>query len=166
MSMTRIWNITDGGQPGMKAHTRTVLGRSVKPGRAIRVEEAALKNAHKVNREIQAGFLHVGNTPPSWYAAKKKPPRAKVQGRRINEQGRAYGSKTKVVPGHGSRPSAEEIAANVAAASKVKASKKKVSKTVERRVDAVTLPEEPLREKVGKTAEVVEESSSKKRKRR
>jgi len=107
--MTRVWNITDGGQEGVKPHNRMVLGKSLKPGQYVQVDESRLAGATKIRQDESAKLLYIGKQPPAWYAQKKKPPRATVEGRRVVD-GRTVGKKVTVVPGHAvtamSQPSA------------------------------------------------------------
>lgn len=98
--MTRVWNITDGGQAGVKPHNRMVLGKMLKPGQYISVEESRLAGAIKIRQDVSAKLLHVGKQPPSWYSQKKKPPRAVADGRRVGSDGRAVGKRVEVIPGH------------------------------------------------------------------
>lgn len=114
MAVTRIWNITDGGQEGVTPHTRMVLGQSLKPGQFMRVEAVRLVGATKLQEEVNAKLLAVGAQPPQWYAQKKKPPRAVVDGRIVGEDGRAVGKKVAVVKGHVGGVPAEAMAADVA----------------------------------------------------
>lgn len=78
MAMTRIWNITDDVNPDVKPQNLMVLGSLVKPGRSVQVDEARLKAAHKVKKDVAAGLLFIGKTPPLSYARSKTPARAKL----------------------------------------------------------------------------------------
>lgn len=98
--MTRVWNITDGGQKGVHPHNRMVLGKQIKPGHFLKVDESRLAGATKIEKDVSAGMLHVGGQPPQWYAQKKKPPRAVADGRIVDSDGRSTGKKVVVAPGH------------------------------------------------------------------
>lgn len=112
--MTRVWNITDGGQAGVKPHNRMVLGQNLKPGHYVQVDESRLAGATKVQRDVTAKLLHVGKQPPAWYAQKKKPARAVADGRKIGADGRAVGKRVAVIPGHAiPGPTEEEVVAVV-----------------------------------------------------
>jgi len=119
MSMTKVWNITDANGPG---HQRMVLGRNVKPGRAVQVEEARLVNARKVLQDRDAGLLYIGVRPPAWYLAKKKPPRAKVDARLVGPDGRVdhAAPQVAVAQGHGRLPAAAIAADSTEAVDAVK----------------------------------------------
>lgn len=78
MAMTRIWNITDDVNPDVKPQNLMVLGSLVKPGRSVQVDEAKLKTAHKVRKDVNAGLLFIGKAPPLSYSRTKKPARAKL----------------------------------------------------------------------------------------
>ena len=111
MAMVRVWNITDGGRPGVHPHNRMVLGKAVKPGQAVQVEEARLKIAKKVHKDVGGGILFVGPRPPAWYLDIKKPPKAVADGRRVGADGKMVGPKVAVAKGHTRLP-AEAIAAD------------------------------------------------------
>ena len=110
MGLVRVWNITDdANNPDVTPHNRMVLGKVVKPGRSVKVDEARLKLAHKVKRQVEAKLLHIGNQPPAGYVRQKKPPRAVVDARLVDDKGTRHGPKVDVAPGHGQVP-AELIA--------------------------------------------------------
>jgi len=113
MAVTRIWNITDGGQKGVTPHARMVLGQTLKPGQFVRVEAARLIGATKVKADANAQMLAIGELP-AWYAAKKKPPRAVVDARIIKPDGKVEGRKVEVAKGHASGVPAKAMAADVA----------------------------------------------------
>jgi len=100
MSLTRVWNITDGGQPGVKSHNRMVLGESLKPGRSVQVEAALLEGATKLQADVTAKMLHIGKRPPDWYLNLKKPPRAVADARVVTDKGELTGKKVAVAEGH------------------------------------------------------------------
>lgn len=100
MAMVRVWNITDGGRSGMSAHNRMILGKSVKPGRAIQVEESRLIMAHRVHKDVKDRLLHIGPRPPSWYSQKKKPVRVVADARVVNDKGQMTGKKVFVTTSH------------------------------------------------------------------
>jgi len=101
MAMVRVWNITDDTNPDVKPHNRMVLGKVLKPGQAVKVDEARLARAHKVHKDVKAGYLHIGNQPPVSYTSVKKPPRAKADARRVDEHGKAKGQPVAPAHGHG-----------------------------------------------------------------
>lgn len=56
--MEKIWNISPS--------TRMVLGRTIAPGKFIRVPPERMKNAHKIMGEVADGLLFVGaQLPPA-----------------------------------------------------------------------------------------------------
>lgn len=78
MGFTKVWNITDDTNPDVAPQNLMVLGRNLKPGQAVKVDEAHLKTAHKVHKDKDRGLLHIGMKPPVSYSKVKKPPRATV----------------------------------------------------------------------------------------
>ena len=110
--MQRVWNVTDGPFSPVKGQTLMVLGRVLKPGRAVQVEEARLVKAHKVHALVKEGWLYIGPKLPDWYVAMKKPPRATADARKVDELGGYVGATiVKPVLGHGvapTPPTAEE----------------------------------------------------------
>lgn len=115
MTMVRIWNITDGGRPGMTSHNRMVLGQALKPGRSLQVDEARLMYASKVHTDVKAKMLHIGPRPPTWYLNLKKPLRAVVDARKVTDKGQYVGKKVVVARAHGALPT-KAIAADSAEA--------------------------------------------------
>ena len=102
--MVKVWNITDANGKGQN---RMVLGKTVKPGRAVNVDEARLAKAHKVHRDVDAQLLYIGPRPPAWYLAKKKPARARADARRVGPDGRLENpaeAQVAVSKGHGKLP--------------------------------------------------------------
>ena len=87
MAMVHVWNISDDPTTKVTGRTLMVLGRNVAPGRYVRVPEARLTNAHKLNKDIAAGLFYVGRKPPQGYLDAKKPPRATFP----KGHGRAHG---------------------------------------------------------------------------
>jgi hypothetical protein len=104
MAKIRVWNITDDSTTTVEPHNRMVLGKVVKPGRSILVDADRLALAHKVHKEVKAGILHIGDVPPSAYAAQKAPPRATVDARIVNGAGQRVGAEIVVATGHGTLP--------------------------------------------------------------
>jgi hypothetical protein len=119
-----------------------VLGQSLKPGQFMRVEAARISSATKLQAEVNARLLHVGAQPPQWYAAKKKPPRAVVDGRVI-EDGKAVGKMVAVAKGHAVGVPAKAMAADVS-----------------EKIDAMA-PEDPMAMAVEHEAAPVEEPAEK-----
>lgn len=72
MATTRVWNITSDPNTDVAAQNLMVLGKLLKPGQSMQVEEGLLKNAHKVKKDIERQLLAVGKTPPSYLAPKVK----------------------------------------------------------------------------------------------
>jgi hypothetical protein len=107
--MERVWNITDGPNPKVKSQTMVVLGRVLKPGRAVQVDAERLKTATKVHAEVALGHLHIGPNPPADYLAMKKPPRAVADARLVGKDGKFQGARViKPAPGHGVAPKPPE----------------------------------------------------------
>lgn len=101
MAMVRIWNITDGPNDHT-AHNRMVLGKTLKPGQAVQVEEARLARAHKVNADRDAGLLAYGNRPPLDYQLHKNPVRVKADARIVKADGTYEGKRPEPpTQGHG-----------------------------------------------------------------
>lgn len=101
MAMQRIWNITDGPNSTVKPQTMLVLGKILRPGRAVQVEMSRLEDAKKIQAEVAAGRLYIGHQPPEDYQAMKKPPRAVADARLVDANGKAQGSPIKPSSGHG-----------------------------------------------------------------
>lgn len=76
MAMTRVWNLSDSPNNSARPTTVMVLGRSLKPGRSLPVDEEALKRAHKLHAEVARGIAFIGKKPPQSYLDRRKPPRA------------------------------------------------------------------------------------------
>lgn len=160
MTMTKVWNLTDAKTSPVKPRVRMVLGRAVKPGRAVQVEETHLEKAHKVRKEVKEKILFIGRRPPAWYTATKKPPRAFADARRVGENGRIdpTEAKTVVAKGHERLP-AEAIAGDSAKA----VDKATVEESVE---ESVYTPEPAMDEEPSaETTEEESEESSRKRRR-
>lgn len=65
--MSKIWNITDSPSVDISSHSRMVFGQRVHPGKYMRVDEKMLEKAHKVQADIDRGYLYVGDKPPQKY---------------------------------------------------------------------------------------------------
>lgn len=78
MAMTRIWNVSDDERTNVRPQTVMVLGKPLKPGKYVKVDEALLKRAHKVKKDVGNKLLFIGLSAPKAYADKKNPPRAKL----------------------------------------------------------------------------------------
>jgi len=100
MSTVRVWNVTDDPTNDVTPHNRMVLGKTLKPGRSVKVDTERLAKAHKVNREVEAGYLHIGDQPPAAYTAAKSKKRAKPDARQV-QNGRMVGSAPGVSRAHG-----------------------------------------------------------------
>jgi hypothetical protein len=105
MGQGRVWNITDDSRTEVPPHNRMVLGKTIKPGRSVLVDEDRLRMASKVQKEVTMGYLHVGNQLPKSYSAQKQPPRAVADARRVDESGRVVAEQApSVLRGHGQVP--------------------------------------------------------------
>jgi hypothetical protein len=93
MAMVKVWNITDDTNPDVKPHNRMVLGKTLKPGQAVKVDAARLAKAHKVHKDVGAGFLFIGPKPPVSYRKVKNRIRAKADARRVDANGNYEGNK-------------------------------------------------------------------------
>ena len=76
MSTERVWNITDDPTTKVKAKTMMILGRSCLPGRFVQVDSELLKNAHKLQEDVERHLVFIGAQPPVAYTQSKKPARA------------------------------------------------------------------------------------------
>lgn len=76
MNVTRVWNISDHPATKVEARTVTIFGRPCAPGRYVLVSSEQLKNARKIEAEVAAKMLHVGDQPPEDYVRAKSVPRA------------------------------------------------------------------------------------------
>jgi hypothetical protein len=76
MNVTRVWNISD--HPATKVVSRmiTIFGQPCAPGRYVLVNDEQLKDAHKLDQDVAAKMLYVGDQPPADYVAAKATPRA------------------------------------------------------------------------------------------
>jgi len=72
----KVWNISDHPETDVEAQNLFLYGRSVAPGRFVRVPDEALKNPRKLMKEVAAGLAHLGETPPEDYLKARKPPKA------------------------------------------------------------------------------------------
>lgn len=75
---TRIWNITDHPSTEIAPQSVMVLGRTLHPGRSMRVEESRLEKAYKVDKDVAAGLLFIGEQPPMDYQAFRSVSRARL----------------------------------------------------------------------------------------
>lgn len=96
MSMTRVWNVSDDDATSVIPQNLVVLGKVVRPGKSVQVDEARLKLAHKIHKAVLAKLLYIGLTAPGAYVAAKKVHRVKLP--------------RGVSRGHGTVPSAEDVA--------------------------------------------------------
>jgi hypothetical protein len=72
MSMTRLWNVTSDPSTDVPVQNLMVLGKVLKPGQSMQIDDAQLKAAHKTKKDIEAGFLAVGKGAPGYLAASTK----------------------------------------------------------------------------------------------
>jgi hypothetical protein len=88
MATTKIWNISDGPNPDVTPQNVMVMGKLLKPGQALMIEEGKLKNAHKVKKEAAAGLLHIGKKAPADYLMLKHPEHRKIPPGATRSQGK------------------------------------------------------------------------------
>ena len=69
MAMTRVWNVTSDPSSEVPAQNLMVLGKLLRPGQSMQVDDKVLKNAHKVTKDVGMQFLAIGKTAPSYLAA-------------------------------------------------------------------------------------------------
>lgn len=72
MGMTRVWNVTSDPSTNVPVQNLMVLGKLLKPGQSMQVDEGELKTAHKTTKNIAAGLLAVGKTAPGFLARAAK----------------------------------------------------------------------------------------------
>lgn len=85
--MKKVWNITDHPRTGVTPHALVLFGKRVIPGRYVKVEDAQLKGAHKLQKDIDAGLVYVGEKPPTDYATLHNPPRATLPKGHVRSHG-------------------------------------------------------------------------------
>lgn len=78
MATTKIWNISDGPNPKVAPQNVMVMGKLLKPGQAMVIDDAKLKTAHKVREEAASGILHIGKKAPKDYLMMKHPEHRKL----------------------------------------------------------------------------------------
>jgi hypothetical protein len=146
MGLIRVWNITDdANNPKVTPHNRMVLGKVIKPGRSVKVDEARLKLAHKVKKEVASKFLHIGDQLPPGYMHQKRPPRAVADSRLVDDKGRLHGAKKDVAPGHGQVPAeliAKESGAAISKAAGEPPAEEKAEEPVEEKAEETSDEEE------------------------
>jgi len=79
MGMTRVWNTSDDPTNKVTPASIMVLGKTLKPGRSLQVDEGALARAHKLHKDVSRGAAFIGKKPPAGYLARKKPARARLE---------------------------------------------------------------------------------------
>lgn len=79
MATTKIWNISDYAEKEeVSPQNVMVMGRLLKPGQAMAIDEEKLKTAHKVKKEAEAGILFIGKKAPAGYMMQKHPEHRKL----------------------------------------------------------------------------------------
>jgi len=71
--MSMVWNLTDDPTTEHAPRILVVLGKRVRPGRFVRVDEERLEKAHKIHKDVENGLLYIGDKPPDHYTAVKNP---------------------------------------------------------------------------------------------
>lgn len=105
MTMIRVWNITDDPNSAVEPHNRMVLGKVLKPGRALQVDDSRLVGAHKITAEVNAKMLFIGPRPPAAYSQSKSPKRVQPDARLVDGAGRRQGTVSPTVArAHGEAP--------------------------------------------------------------
>lgn len=66
MTMTRVWNVTSDPSTEVPVQNLLILGRLLKPGQSIQIEEEFLKTAHKIKKYAEAGLLAIGSASPGY----------------------------------------------------------------------------------------------------
>ena len=72
MGTTRVWNVTSHPDTDVPSQNLTVLGKVLKPGDSVEIDEADLETAHKLKAYVKAGLLAVSKSAPSFMAAAHK----------------------------------------------------------------------------------------------
>lgn len=70
--VTKVWNVSDWPATDVESQLLMVLGVSVAPGACIEVPDERLVNAHKTQKDKEAGLLYIGDQPPPAYLAFKR----------------------------------------------------------------------------------------------
>lgn len=68
MATTRIWNVTNDPETDLAPQNLVVLGKLLKPGQSVEVDETYLQSSHKLKSETDAKFLAIGKQPPAYLA--------------------------------------------------------------------------------------------------
>lgn len=72
MSLTRVWNITSDPSTDVVAQNLMVMGKTLRPGQSMQIDEKALATAHKVKKDVGLKLLAIGKTAPAYLLTKKK----------------------------------------------------------------------------------------------
>jgi len=72
MALTRVWNITSDPSTDVPVQNLMVLGKLLKPGQSMQIDEKDLEKAHKTKKDVSLQLLAIGKTLPSYLAAKAK----------------------------------------------------------------------------------------------
>lgn len=72
MSMTRVWNVTSDPSTDVELQNLMVMGRLLRPGQSMQVDDAKLKTAHKVQKDVGLKLLAIGKGTPAYLAAGAK----------------------------------------------------------------------------------------------
>jgi len=71
----KVWNVTDDPSTDHAGRTIMVMGRNLPPGRFMRVDAERLKKSKKVQKDVAAKLLFIGNDLPAEYLKAMKPVR-------------------------------------------------------------------------------------------
>lgn len=66
MGITRIWNVTNDPSTDVKAQNLLVMGKLLLPGKYMQLDEARLKQAHALQKDIDRKYLLVSKNPPAY----------------------------------------------------------------------------------------------------
>jgi len=113
--MAKIWNVSDHPKLKSPGHVRAIYGKLVAPGHCAQIDDEVLEGATKLEREIAAGLLFVGDLPPADYRAAK----GQIQTRLPRKAIRSHGISTGVAP-EVQKVELTEIVENVVVTEKVK----------------------------------------------
>src|SRR6185295_16578874 len=71
----KVWNVSDHPETDTPATPLVIGGQVVMPGSAAKIPLDVLENPTKLKAAAAAGFVHIGDQPPSDYLKAKHPPR-------------------------------------------------------------------------------------------
>jgi hypothetical protein len=70
MSTELVWNISDQLDNELKSMVISVLGKTIAPGKCVKVPMSVIKSAHQLKKLEAAGLIFIGKEPG--YQASKK----------------------------------------------------------------------------------------------